>query len=115
VKLATSSGRRFGPTQVLSGARGAMLGGIAAGPAGNLAVSWDEDTGEERERTVPYARVGTHAGGFAPAELIGRCAGSPLCIAGGVKVAFDPVSAQPTAAWVERLDANHFVLSANRR
>jgi len=115
VKVAVSSGRRFGPTQVLSGARGARLGGLAAGPAGKLAVSWREETGEELEQTVPYARVGSRGGGFSPAEMVGRCSGSRFCSAGDVKIAFDPVSAQPTAAWVERMDAGYIVLSATRR
>jgi len=115
VKLATSSGRRFGPTQVLSGARGARLGGLAAGPAGKLAVSWWEETGEQFEQTVPYARVGSRGEGFSPAELVGRCSGSGFCSAGAARVAFDPVSAQPTVVWVERTDAGYIVFGASRR
>jgi hypothetical protein len=78
-------------------------------------VSWWEETGEQFEQTVPYARVGSRLGGFSPAELVGRCSRPGFCNAGDVKIAFDPVSAQPTAAWVERTDAGYLVLSARRR
>jgi hypothetical protein len=115
VKLAIASGPGFGPIQVLSGARNARLGGLATGPAEKLAVSWWEETGEQFEQTVPYARVGSRLGGFSPAELVGRCSRPGFCNAGDVKIAFDPVSAQPTAAWVERTDAGYLVLSARRR
>jgi hypothetical protein len=114
VKLAMSRGRRFGPPQVMSGARGARLGALAAGPAGKLAVTWVEETGEAPEPTVPFARVGSSEA-FSPAEIIGRCSAAGYCSAGAMKVAFDPVSAQPTAVWGERTDADHFLLGASRR
>jgi hypothetical protein len=115
VKLAITSGGRFGSSQVMSGPRAARFGGLAAGPAGRLAVSWTEETGENFEPIVPYARVGS-SGGFSPAELIGRCSGSKFfCVAGDPKIAFDPVSAQLTAAWVERTDPGYVVFSATRR
>jgi hypothetical protein len=114
VKLAITSGDRFGSTQVMSGPRAARFGGLAAGPAGRLAVSWTEETGEDFEPIVPYARVGS-SGGFSPAELIGRCSGSMYCVAGDPKIAFDPVSIELTAAWPERTDAGYIVFSATRR
>ena len=113
-KLAIASGRRFGPTQTLSGASGARFGGLASGPRGRLAVSWTEDTGVPAARTLPYARVGSHPEGFSPPELIGRCPVSPFCGTADVEVAINPVSAQPTAAWVERLEDAWVVLSATR-
>ena len=115
VKLAIASGNRFGPAQTLSGTRGARLGSLAAGPAGRLAVSWTEETGEPSERNVPFSRVGSVAQGFSPAELVGRCSGSRYCDSGYARIAFDPLSGQPTAAWSERTDAGYVILSATRR
>jgi hypothetical protein len=114
VKLAITSENRFGSTQVMSGPRAARFGGLAAGPAGRLAVSWTEETGEAREPTVPYARMGSSAG-FSPAELIGRCVGSTFCLAGDPQIALDPVSAELTATWLEGTDAGYIVFSATRR
>jgi hypothetical protein len=117
VNLATSRGRRFEPAQVMSGAlHAARLGGLAAGPAGRLAVSFTQDTGTAVVGTFPWVRVGSGAEGFGPAELVGHCAGSPFCSTGDVvRIAFDPVSAQPTAAWTERTDAGSVVFAASRR
>jgi hypothetical protein len=116
VKLSIASGSRFGQTQVLSGTRMAWLGGLAAGPAEKLAVSWTEETGEMIERSVPFARVGSAEQGFSPADLIGhRSGGSWICDASDATIAFDPVSDQPVAAWVERIDAGLIILSAIRR
>ena len=113
---AGANGRRFGQTQVLSETRPAWLGDLAAGPAEKLAVSWTEDTGEAIERSAPFARVGSAEQGFSPPESIGRCPGGTfICLALDPKIAFDPVSAHLTAAWVERIDGNHVVLSATRR